>query len=321
MKGGKLTIVLALIPGLLAAIMTYVYVNNAAKPKPVSVKSVPVVAAKVTIAPRTKITPDMIYMKEVPETAVHARTARDAEHVVGLFTKHEILEGEPIVMDRLFGQDEPVGLVSSVPPDKRAVTIPVNEVVGVAGFVKPGDRVDVVVTLSGDEETGNVAFTALEDVEVLAVAQDTEDKDQGKAKVSTSVTLAVTPSEAEKLALAEEMGSLRLALRPLVASASKSSGVVARDLLKGVKGWSPPRPADEGTPRSGAPVVSPGTTSQGPAVTITRQAPPTPVAHGPSSLPPQPAGPLIPEPEVVEVIKGSQRTFVTLGDSGEATKQ
>lgn len=321
MKGGKFTIVLALIPGLLAAVMAYVYVNNAAKPKPVNVKNVPVVAAKATIPARTKITPDMIYIKEVPEAAVHARTARKAEHVVGLFTKHEILEGEPIVMDRLFGENEPVGLASSVPRDKRAVTIPVNEVVGVAGFVKPGDHVDVVLTVSGNEETGDIAFTVLEDVEVLAVAQDTEDKNQGKAKVSTSVTLAVTPAEAEKLALAEEMGNLRLALRPLVASVSKSSGIVARDLLKEVKGWSPPRPAGEATPRSGAPVVSPGDTSQGPAVTITRQAPQTPVAHGPSTLPPQPAGPPIPEPEVVEVIKGTQRTFVTLGDSGEATKQ
>ncbi|MBC7084390.1 MAG: Flp pilus assembly protein CpaB [Firmicutes bacterium] len=321
MKGGKFTIVLALIPGLLAAVMTYVYVNNAAKPKPVNVKNVPVVAAKATIPPRTRITPDMIYIKEVPEAAVHARAAREAADVVGLFTRYEILEGEPIVMDRLFAENEPVGLASSVPRDKRAVTIPVNEVVGVAGFVKPGDHVDVVVTVSGNEETGNIAFTVLEDVEVLAVAQDTEDKNQGKAKVSTSVTLAVTPSEAEKLALAEDMGNLRLALRPLVASVSKSSGIVARDLLREVKGWSPPRPAGEGTPRSGAPVVSPGDTSQGPAVTITRQAPPTPVAHGPSTLPPQPAGQPIPEPEVVEVIKGTQRTFVTLGDSGEATKQ
>ena len=321
MKGGKFTIALALIPGLLAAVMTYVYVNNAAKPKPVEVKNVPVVAAKATIPPRTKITPDMIYVREMPESAIHARTARAAEQVVGLFTKYEILEGEPIIMDRLFGQNEPVGLASSVPRDKRAVTIPVNEVVGVAGFVKPGDRVDVVATVDGTDETGDMAFTVLQDVEVLAVAQDTEDTSQGKAKVSTSVTLAVTPSEAEKLALAEDMGQLRLALRPVVASTTKSSGIVARDLLKEVKGWSPPKSASESTPRSGAPVVFPGDTSQGPAVTITRQAPPTPVAHGPSSLPSQLAEKPISEPEVVEVIKGTQRTFVTLSDGGEATKQ
>ncbi|MDI7248238.1 MAG: Flp pilus assembly protein CpaB [Bacillota bacterium] len=321
MKGGKLMILLALIPGLLAAVMTYVYVNNAAKPEPVSVKTVSVVAARATIPPRTKVTPDMIYVKEVPEAAVHARTAREPARVVGLLTKYEILEGEPIIMDRLYGENEPVGLASSVPRDKRAVTVPVNEVVGVAGFVKPGDRVDVVATVGGNEETGDIAFTVLEDVEVLAVAQDTEDKNEGKAKVSTSVTLAVTPAEAERLSLAEDMGNLRLSLRPLFASISKSSGIVARDLLREVKGWSPSRLAGEGAPRSSAPMVSPGDTSQGPAVTITRQAPPTPVAHGPSTLPPQPAGPPIPEPEVVEVIKGTQRTYVTLADSGEATKQ
>ncbi|MEW6229061.1 MAG: Flp pilus assembly protein CpaB [Bacillota bacterium] len=301
MKGGKLVVLFALIPGLLAAVMTYVYINDAAKPKPVSGKSVPVVAAKSAIPPRTKITQDLVYIKEIPEAAVHARAARDPARVVGLITKSEILEGEQVIMDRLYGENERAGLASSIPRDKRAVTVPVNEVVGVAGFVKPGDRVDVVATVSAAGETGDVAFTVLEDVEVLAIAQETEDKSQGKAKVSTSATLAVTPAQAERLALAEEMGNLRLALRPLFASATKGSGIVAREMLREVKGWMPPRtPSSEAAP---SPVVS-----------VAPQAPLAPIAQAAASS--QPFGPPGSEQMMVEVIKGSQKTHVALSGQG-----
>lgn len=290
MKGGKLIVLFALIPGLLAAVMAYMYINNAAKPKLAEGKSVPVVAAKSTIPPRTRITPDLVYVKEMPEAAVHPRAARDTAGVVGLVTKYEILEGEPVIMDRLYGENERAGLASSIPRDRRAVTVPVNEVAGVAGFVKPGDRVDVVATVSGTGEAGDVAFTVLEDVEVLAVAQETEDKSQGKARVSTSATLAVTPAEAERLALAGEMGNLRLVLRPLFASAAKGPGVVARELLKGVRGWSPPKPAGEAAS--------------------------APVAYAPPASSLGPSGPPAPGAAVVEVIKGSQKTYVTLSESG-----
>ena len=151
-------------------------------PKPVSTKTVSVVAAKSAIAPRTRLTRDLVYVREIPEEVVHPKTVRDIDSVVGLIAKYEILEGEPIMLDRLYGEDERIGLVSSVPNHMRAVTVPVDEVVGVAGFVKPGDKVDIIVTASGVSQTGDVAFTVLEDIEVLAVAQETEDKSQGKAK-------------------------------------------------------------------------------------------------------------------------------------------
>ncbi len=299
MKRGRMIIVFAIACGLVAAGTVYIYLGRAMAPKPVSTKTVTVVAAKSTIAPRTKLTQDLVYVREIPEEAVHPKAVRDIDSVVGLIAKYEILEGEPIMLDRLYGEGERIGLVSSVPGHMRAVTVPVDEVVGVAGFVKPGDRVDIIVTASGVGQTGDVAFTVLEDIEVLAVAQETEDKSQGKAKVSTSVTLAVKPSEAERLALAEKIGRLRLALRPMFASATKGQGVVAHDLLKEVKGWSPPKTSADIKPQTSS-------VSSAPAVTKPRESLP---AVRDSEV-----------PSIVEVIRGSQITYITLVEGGEVSQ-
>ena len=192
MKGGKLMLIFAIACGLVAAVSVYIYLGKTMAPVPATTTTVTVVAAKSAIPPRTKLTQDLIYVKEIPEEAAHPKVVRDMASIVGSITKHEILAGEQIITDRLYQEDERIGLVTSVPRDMRAVTVPVDEVVGVAGFVKPGDKVDLIVTASGVGQTGDVAFTVLEDIEVLAVAQETEDKTQGKARVSTSVTLVET---------------------------------------------------------------------------------------------------------------------------------
>ena len=302
MKRGRMIILFAIACGLVAAGTVYIYLGRAIAPKPVSAETVRVVVAKSAISPRTKITQDLVYVREISEEAAHPKAVRDIDSVIGMTAKYEILEGEQIVMDRLYREDERIGLVSSVPSHMRAVTVPVDEVVGVAGFVKPGDKVDIIVTASGVGQTGDVAFTVLEDIEVLAVAQETEDKSQGKAKVSTSVTLAVTPSQAERLALAEEIGKLRLALRPMFASATKGQGVVSHDLLKEVKGWSPTKTsADSVGTRPAATGASPL-----PAVAKPRES--LPAVHD-SKV-----------PSIVEVIRGSQVTYVTLVEGREVSQ-
>ncbi|HXL05153.1 MAG TPA: Flp pilus assembly protein CpaB [Bacillota bacterium] len=316
MKGGKLMLIVAICCGLVAAVSVYIYLGKTMTPAPATTTTVTVVAAKSAIPPRTKLTQDLIYVKEVPEEAAHPKVARDTADIVGLITKHEILEGEQIIMDRLYREDERIGLVTSVPQDMRAVTVPVDEVIGVAGFVKPGDRVDIIATASGVGQTGDVAFTALEDVEVLAVAQEMEDKSQGKAKVTTSVTLAVTPSEAEKLALAERIGKLRLALRPMFAGATGGQGIVAHDLLREVKGWSPPKSGlDSASARSSTLNGYSGEPPSGPAVVKPRTSSQDSKASGPGAVPEEGKA-----PSIVEVIRGSQTTYVTLIEGGEVAK-
>jgi Flp pilus assembly protein CpaB len=188
--------------------------------------------------------------------------------------------------------------------------------VGVAGFVKPGDKVDIIVTASGVGETGDVAFTVLEDIEVLAVAQETEDKSQGKAKVSTSVTMAVSPSDAESLALAEKIGKLRLALRPMFATATKGQGIVEHDILRGVKGWSPPKSG--ASTASARPSTSSGYSGEppsGPAVATPRTSSAGSKGSGPGAVSEKEK-----VPSIVEVIRGTQTTFVTLVEDGEVAK-
>jgi len=114
-----------------------------------------------------------------------------------------------------------------IPEGMRAMTIAIDEIKGVAGFVKAGERVDVVGTFELGEL--HTAWTIIQDAEVLAMAQDmgepvkTEKSDKNgnkvrkdSAKVGASVTLAITPQQAQQLALAEELGVLRLVLRPLL---------------------------------------------------------------------------------------------------------
>jgi pilus assembly protein CpaB len=318
MKGGKLMLVFAMACGLIAAVSVYIYLGKTMAPAPAITTTVTVVAAKSAIPPRTKITQDLVYIKEVPEEAAHPKVVRDMTDILGLITKYEILEGEQILMDRLYLEDERIGLVTSVPRDMRAVTVPVDEVVGVAGFVKPGDRVDIIVTAGGVGDTGDVAFTALEDIEVLAVAQETEDKSQGKAKVSTSVTLAVKPSEAEKLALAEKIGKLRLALRPMFATATKGQGVVAYDVLREVKGWSPPKSGASTSTASAQPLTSTGYSGEPPSGSVAgapSTGPTSLKASGPSDTPEKGKA-----PSIVEVIRGTQTTYVTLVDGREVAK-
>jgi pilus assembly protein CpaB len=127
----------------------------------------------------------------------------------------DILRGEPIVESRLVPKDKSSGLLSlKVPAGMRAFTVKVNEVVGVGGFIVPESRVDVVVTtaVSPERQQEQVAKTFLQNILVLAAGQVVEQKDNKPVTVNT-VTLAVTPDESEKLALASNDGKIQLVMR------------------------------------------------------------------------------------------------------------
>ena len=134
---------------------------------------------------------------------------------VGRVAMRDFLRGEPIVESKLVPTDKSSGLLSlKVPAGMRAFSVKVNEVVGVGGFVVPDSRVDVVVTtaVSPQRQQEQVSKTFLQDVQVLAVGQIVEQKDNKPVTVNT-VTLAVTPEDSEKLALASNDGKIQLVLR------------------------------------------------------------------------------------------------------------
>src|ERR1700722_18778144 len=138
----------------------------------------------------------------------------DPKQVIGSYVKNSLVANEPIVQAKLFTGDKTAGVMPLlIPFGMRAVSVPVDEVSDVAGFVLAHTRVDVLVATTG-EGSGDKAFSKviLQNVEVLAVAQEVEQK-KDEPQIVKVVTLLVPPRESERLALASHSGTLRLAMR------------------------------------------------------------------------------------------------------------
>lgn len=195
-----------------------------------------VVAAK-EIPAGTNVTEKIIkegLVKETswPKASVPPGSFYSTNQVVGKTVKTKVVAGEPILESKLVG--EGVGLASRLAAGYRAVAVKVDEVIGVSGFIAPDDRVDVIATLtppgrgSQDEKLSKIV---LQNRRVLSVAQSVEQK-EGKPQVVRSITLEVTPEEAEKLSLAVVDGHVILALRAIGDDAAKiTRGSTKRDLL------------------------------------------------------------------------------------------
>jgi len=167
-----------------------------------------------------------------PKASVPAGAFTSPEQLVGKTNRVKILANEPILESRLAG--EGAGLTVRLEAGKRAMAVRVDEIIGVSGFIVPDDRVDVIVTATppgADKQDDRMSKIVLQNKRVLSVAQSTEQKD-GKPQVARSITLEVSPDEAEKLSLATQEGSLVLALRGVGDdSEAKTPGSNKRDLL------------------------------------------------------------------------------------------
>ena len=147
-----------------------------------------------------------------PKASVPAGAFSSPQQVLGKVSRVKIMANEPILDSRLAG--EGAGLTVRLEPGKRAVAVRVDEIIGVSGFIVPDDRVDVILTTTpaGGNQDAKISKIVLQNKRVLSVAQSTEQKD-GKPQVARSITLEVTPEEAEKLSLASQEGPIVLALR------------------------------------------------------------------------------------------------------------
>jgi pilus assembly protein CpaB len=145
----------------------------------------------------------------------------------GAVVRTRLHRGEPITRTRVIHPGDKGFLAAVLDPGKRAVAVPIDGVTGVGGFVMPGDAVDVILTIEREQadDTGrnpekrHFAETLLRRVRVLAIDQ-TADKAAGEAKLAKTVTLEVTPKQAERLALGQSLGALGLSLRSLQAAAA-----------------------------------------------------------------------------------------------------
>jgi pilus assembly protein CpaB len=149
-----------------------------------------------------------------PKASVPAGAFGSPTEVIGKVNRVKIMANEPILESRLSG--EGAGLTVRLEPGKRAMAVRVDEIIGVSGFIVPDDRVDVIVTTTppgvNDNKDARLSKIVLQNKRVLSVAQSTEQKD-GKPQVARSITLEVSPEEAEKLSLAYQEGPIVLALR------------------------------------------------------------------------------------------------------------
>lgn len=214
-------LVVALVAGLAAVFLanTMLQQEVSKTTEVTQIKTVPVVAAKVDLKMGTRLDKVMLTMVDWPEDSLPEGTFSSIEQLVGdkpdaaPIVLKTIKKGEAVLPYKISPQGARGGLPSKIPEDMRAITIAVNEVTGVAGFVLPGDYVDVLHTTSiGRRDEKPVVRVLLQNVQVLGVDQ-VSSEDETKPKVVNAVTLLVTTEEGQKLALAGEVGDLKLLLR------------------------------------------------------------------------------------------------------------
>ena len=176
-----------------------------------------IAVAAVDVQLGSKLVPEMLRMVEWPSSSVPPGAFTQVAELDGRVVKSSVTRGEPIIEGKLAPVGTKGGLSAVVADGKRAMTVRVNDVIGVAGFALPGNHVDIMVNTvnegnrRGDQDKA-ISKIVLERILVLAVAQEAS-RDETKPKVVNAVTLEVTPSQAENLDLARSVGTLSLVLR------------------------------------------------------------------------------------------------------------
>jgi len=216
---------IALVLSLITAVLVYNFLRESAK-KPAPSNLATVVTAKTDIPPKTRITAEMVQEAQLPSEYIQGGAARELAQVVGVVTREAIVSGEQVLERRLLAAGKQAGFTGVIPAGKRALTVAVSEVTGVAGLLKAGDFVDAIVTFDQQVAGDHVSQILLQNVLVLAVNRESEALQEPDAKKETSkdavlmklatVTLALSPAEATRVTLAEEKGKLRFALRPFL---------------------------------------------------------------------------------------------------------
>lgn len=256
---------------------TYDYLQNVPV-KTVTVPTRKVVVANADLALGSELRPDDLATLDWPAGAVPEGAFDKPTAIVGRGLIVSVVRHEPILPAKLASKEAGSGLPPIIPPGKRAMSVKVNEVIGVAGYVLPGTHVDVVATANATSKAEDMTSkVVLSNVEVLAAGTRLEqDSKDGKPMQVTVVTLLVTPEEAERLTLASTEGKIQLALRnPLDAGSPETPGARPGMLL----GVAQARPAP-----------------------VRRVAS---VGQSPAPVPPVP-------PPSVEIIRGDKRTHVVV---------
>lgn len=193
----------------------------------------PVVVAVVDIKPRTTVTREMIELTRLPQDHIAPDVLSDIKLVEGQMTLGRIKAKEQVRKSDLVPKGQAPSLAYAIPPGKRAIAIAAGEVSAVGSTVKPGDHVDILATYTDPVAKQETTQMILQNVPVLAVNQGETDA-QGQTGAKSSMTLAVSPEEAELLTAADRAGVLRVSLRPVEdSSVVASPGTRTSDLRIG----------------------------------------------------------------------------------------
>jgi pilus assembly protein CpaB len=281
----------AIVAGLGAALLITRYLER--RTVSVSTPTSKIVVAAMDLPLATRLRPEQLRMADWPVTAMPPGAIRDVKEAVDHILTSRVLEGEPLLPGKLAARDAGNGLAALIPSNMRAIAVRVDDVVGVAGFIHPDDRVDVIVTIhpvkAGGGEAETTSKVILQNVKVLAVGKELEinERNRNQANPATVATLLVNPEESEKLALSATEGRLMLTLRSWTDNqAVITGGMNASTLL-----------ADSSTKPREAVVVAPTPVRKN--VVRVAQAPvPPPVAPPVAGQPPR--------KDVVEILRGDR---------------
>lgn len=227
---------LAIIFGLAAAFYATVWVSQRG-----TYQSTKVTVAAMDIEMGSRLNPQMLTTVEWPSGSLPPGSFADVTQLQDRVVKVAIPRGDAVLEKKLSPPGTQGGLSAVIAEGKRAMTVRVNDVVGVAGFALPGNYVDVLVNTQKDRTSGQesqISVTVLEQVLVLAVAQEAS-RDDTKPKVVSAVTLELSPDEAEKLDLARNVGTLSLVLRNQLDKESVATKGVTREQLLGLQKAAP----------------------------------------------------------------------------------
>ncbi|HVN82853.1 MAG TPA: Flp pilus assembly protein CpaB [Terriglobia bacterium] len=261
-----IVLIVAVLVGGLLSFTVYNYLRT----RPVQVvktpeKNIVVAASKLQLGARLKDQD----LKFVPWPATDLPTGyfEKKDDLIDRGVVQPLVENEPILESKLAPKGVGAGLPPIIPTGKRALSIRANEIIGVAGYVLPGTRVDVVLTGSPVGSNEPMTKIVLQNVEVVSAAQDIQKDAEGKPKTVTVVTLLATPEDIEKLTSASSQGQFQLALRnPLDGEEAKTRGIQLSQLMRG--GAPPPPPPSKAQRRVAPTIAAPAAPPVAPAVNI-----------------------------------------------------
>ena len=220
----KMLLAIALVFSLVTVSLIYTFLQSASR-KNASREGEIVIVAKTNIPAKTRLSPEMVEELRVPPEYIQPGAVREIPKVMGIMTREEIIAGEQLTERRLLLEGKNAGFSGIIPVGKRAITVAATDVTGVAGLLKAGDYVDVLVTFDAQTVGDVVTKIVMQNIAVLSVNRDSlspqeintgkkyASKDPALTKVA-NITLAVSPEDAARITVAEEKGKVRFALRP-----------------------------------------------------------------------------------------------------------